>query len=730
MDLSLLNAEQAQAVLHKEGPLLVLAAAGTGKTRVITYRIARLIEEGVPPQKILAVTFTNKAAEEMRQRVESLTPGRGSSVWIHTFHGFCAKLLRQHYEMAKVSRYFTIYDQSDQKRLIANAMKECGFEREATKASMYASIISRAKDDLLDAGSYAIYAATSIDPSRKIAAQIYSVYQKKIESAGGVDFGDLLLKVCSLLKEHPSIREYYQDYFLHILVDEYQDTNHAQYIITKTLAAKHKNLCVVGDDDQSVYSWRGADIRNILEFERDFKETGVVTLEQNYRSTKPILEAAGRVINHNGRRKSKTLWTERQGGTAVRVQELIDEREEASWVVRKIDEEKKSGHPLSSFAIFYRTNAQSRSFEEALRRAGVPYRLIGAMRFYQRQEIKDALAYARILLNPRDEISLLRVVNVPPRGIGKTSLERLQAYANAKGLNASESFRDSDKVENLTPSCRKSLSDLNHFFDKLRVDLPNLSAWQAMARILDESRYLSWLEEESEIDIEAASRLANVQELLSSVKEYEERRQARGSPLSLGEYLEEISLQTDRETPDAVTDSVTLMTIHLAKGLEYPTVFLTGLEEGLFPIGSGNSSKEELEEERRLCYVGMTRAKEMLYLTHASTRRVFGQTYSNIPSRFIMEAQLNGDISSEEGRNHAAPQRSGISSSASVIAPIGHAQRLGANLRIGACVRHPLFGVGEVLEKSGSGETAKALVRFKNGRVTKLVLRYAPLEII
>ncbi len=719
MDLSLLNSEQAKAVLHKEGPLLVLAAAGTGKTRVITYRIARLIEEGVPPGKILAVTFTNKAAEEMRQRIESLAPGRASAVWVHTFHGFCAKLLRQHYEAAKVSRYFTIYDQSDQKRLISDAMKECGFEREAAKASMYASIISRAKDDLLDAGSYAIYASTSIDPSRKIAAQIYSVYQKKIESAGGVDFGDLLLKVCSLLKEHPSIREYYQDYFLHVLVDEYQDTNHAQYIITKTLAAKHKNLCVVGDDDQSVYSWRGADIRNILEFERDFKETGVVTLEQNYRSTKPILEAAGRIINNNGRRKSKTLWTQRQGGAAVRVQELIDEREEASWVVQKIEEGKKSGHPLSSFAIFYRTNAQSRSFEEALRRAGVPYRLIGAMRFYQRQEIKDALAYARILLNPRDEISLLRVVNVPPRGIGKTSLERLKAFANARGLNASESFRDADKIDNLTPSCRKSLAELNHFFDKLRADLPNLSAWQAMARILDESRYLSWLEEESETDIEAASRLANVQELLSSVKEYEERRQARGSPLSLGEYLEEISLQTDRETTDTAADSITLMTIHLAKGLEYPIVFLTGLEEGLFPIGSGNSSKEELEEERRLCYVGMTRAKEMLYLTHTSARRVFGQTYSNIPSRFVMEAQLSGELSTERTRDYTATS-----------APVVPAQRLGTNLRIGARVRHPLFGVGEVLEKSGSGETAKALVRFENGRSTKLVLRYTPLEII
>ena len=723
MNLNLLNPEQARAVLHKEGPLLVLAAAGTGKTRVITYRIARLIEEGVPPATILAVTFTNKAAEEMRQRIESLAPGKGSAVWVFTFHGFCAKLLRQHYELAKLSRHFTIYEQSDQKRLITEAMKELGFDKETAKASMYAGIISRAKDDLLDADSYAIYAETTIDASRKTAAKIYKLYQQKLENTGGVDFGDLLLKVCSLLKEHPSIREYYQDYFRHILVDEYQDTNHAQYIITKTLATKHKNLCVVGDDDQSVYSWRGADIRNILEFERDFKDTGVVTLEQNYRSTKPILEAAGRVIRNNGKRKAKTLWTQKEGGNAIHVQELMDEREEASWTVRKIEEEKRGGRSLSDFAIFYRTNAQSRSFEEALRRAGINYRLIGAMRFYQRQEIKDALAYARVILNPKDEVSLMRIVHAPPRGIGKTSLERIKAYANLNNLGALDSFKAAPDIDNLTPSCRRSLTELSLFLEKIQADLPSLSAGTAMARILEESGYLSWLEKECETDLEAASRLANVQELLNSVKEYEERRQAAGSTLTLGEYLEEISLQTDRDEISGGTESVTLMTIHLAKGLEFPVVFLTGLEEGLFPIGSNNSSPEELEEERRLCYVGMTRAKEMLYLTHASTRRVFGQTYSNIPSRFIMEARVEGAYSNPQKRPQVAP------SHASPVSSVPH-QRMGAALRVGSRVRHPLFGTGEVLEKTGSGEAAKALIRFQNGRVAKLVLRYAPLEVI
>jgi DNA helicase-2/ATP-dependent DNA helicase PcrA len=345
------------------------------------------------------------------------------------------------------------------------------------------------------------------------------------------------------------------------------------------------------------------------------------------------------------------------------------------------------------------------------------------MRFYQRQEIKDALAYARVILNPQDEISLMRIVNTPPRGIGKTSLERIKAYAHLKNLNALDSFKAASDIENLTPSCRRSLTELSSFLEKMQADLPSLSAGAAMARILEESGYLSWLEKECETDLEAASRLANVQELLNSVKEYEERREAAGSPLSLGQYLEEISLQTDRDDTPGGEESVTLMTIHLAKGLEFPVVFLTGLEEGLFPIGSNNSSPEELEEERRLCYVGMTRAKEMLYLTHASTRRVFGQTYSNIPSRFIMEARLEGEFLSPQKRLPPQP----LSAPHSPNVP---SQRMGASLRIGSRVRHPLFGTGEVLEKSGSGETAKALIRFQNGRIAKLVLRYAPLEVI
>ncbi|MFA6002498.1 MAG: UvrD-helicase domain-containing protein, partial [Elusimicrobiota bacterium] len=425
LDLSYLNAQQKDGVLHPSGPLLVLAGAGTGKTRVITYRIAHLLGRGVPPERILAVTFTNKAAEEMRRRIEELAPGKGGLVWVHTFHAFASRLIRRHHELLKLPKHFTIYDQSDQKRTVVEAMKAVGLEDQSSKAAMYVSIISRAKDDLLDAQSYSIHAMTAPEPARKTASDIYLAYQRKLDAAGALDFGDLLLKTCELIRNHEEVRTLYQEMFQHMLVDEYQDTNHAQYVLTKTLAAKHRNICVVGDDDQSVYSWRGANIRNILEFETDFPDAKVVTLEQNYRSTSRILDAAGQVIRNNRSRKTKNLWTTKPAGEAIVVKELPSEMEEAGWVTRRIEALLGAGRSLREIAIFYRTNAQSRSFEEALRRAGLPYVIVGAVRFYERKEIKDALSYARLVLNPADGASLHRIINVPPRGIGKTSLERI-----------------------------------------------------------------------------------------------------------------------------------------------------------------------------------------------------------------------------------------------------------------------------------------------------------------
>ena len=734
VDLEKLNPEQRAGATQLDGPLLVLAGAGTGKTRVITYRIARLIETGADPQRILAVTFTNKAAGEMRRRVEELAPGRGALVWVHTFHAFAVRMLREHHEALGLPRHFTIYDQSDQKKLVGESLKELGLEDQRAKAGLYVSLISRAKDDLLDAGSYEIHAMTSIDQSRQIAAKVYRIYQRKLDQAGALDFGDLLMKVCMLLRDNAEVREKWQKRFTHLLVDEYQDTNHAQYILTKTLAAKHRNVCVVGDDDQSIYSWRGANVRNILEFERDFPNAKVVTLERNYRSTARILEAAGEVIHHNKQRKPKKLWTEAEQGDEIVVQELPNEAEEASWVVRRLQNEVENGRSLKEVAIFYRTNAQSRSFEEALRRARVAYKIVGAMRFYERKEIKDALAYARVVSNRGDSVSLSRIVNCPPRGLGQKSLETIEAYAAQHGLTLWDAFWAHSQIEGLTPRAHTAIEDIVKLFEKLRTVTDGIPAGGALALILELTGYWAWIEGEVDTDPEAAGRLANLQELLNATKEYDEREKQQERRSTLPQFLEDITLQTDLDAYDENAAAVTLMTIHLAKGLEYPVVFLTGLEEGLFPIGGGNATPDDLEEERRLCYVGITRARERLFMTYAATRRLFGQVYANLPSRFILEAKLFGSAQREsrprfhvtapvasQGSPSSAPNPSGLSAAPALRASV-------KGFKNGQRVRHPSFGLGVVADVSGAGETMKVTVRFDDGRVAKLLTRYAPLE--
>ena len=733
VDLEKLNPEQKAGATHLDGPLLVLAGAGTGKTRVITYRVARLLETGVPPGKILAVTFTNKAAAEMRKRIEELAPGKGALVWVYTFHAFGARFLREHHAALGLPRHFTIYDQSDQKKLVTESMKELGLEDQKSKAGLYVSLISRAKDDLLDAGSYEIHAMTSIDQSRQIAAKIYKVYQRKLEQAGALDFGDLLMRTCQLLRDNAEIRNKWQDMFTHMLVDEYQDTNHTQYILTKTLAAKHKNVCVVGDDDQSIYSWRGANIRNILEFERDFPNTKVVTLEQNYRSTARILEAAGLVIHHNKTRKEKKLWTEAPAGDEIRVQELPNEAEEAGWAVRRIQEELDGGRSLKEVAVFYRTNAQSRSFEEAMRRARMPYKIVGAVRFYERKEIKDALAYARVMVNAADSVSLSRIVNCPPRGLGAKSLELVEGYAAQHGLTLNDAFWAHAQIDGLSAKAHSAIEEMTKTFTRLREVVPTMPAGGALAVILESTGYAAWIEGETDTDPEAAGRVANLAELLNAVKEYDEREKFEGRTSELGRYLEDITLQTDLDKYDESAPAVTLMTVHLAKGLEYPVVFLTGLEEGLFPIGGGNATPDDLEEERRLCYVGITRARERLYLTYAATRRLFGQVYASLPSRFILEAKLFGSAQRESrpGDARFAPTPSaqtpvfgaapGLASAPAVRAAV-------KGFKTGQRVKHPTFGRGLVTDVSGAGETMKVTVRFDDGRVAKLLTRYAPLE--
>jgi DNA helicase-2/ATP-dependent DNA helicase PcrA len=726
IDLESLNPQQREAVLYRGGPLLVLAGAGTGKTRVIVHRVAALIADGVAPERILAVTFTNKAAEEMRRRIDALVPGKAARIWVHTFHAFAARLLRRHAAEIGLTPHFTILDQDDQKRVVGHVLKDMGLEEEKAKAGLFVSVISRAKDDLLDAKSYAIYAMAQHDPFRETVAKVYEAYQRRVDAAGGLDFGDLLLKTAELLRQKEGVRDFYQKHFEHILIDEYQDTNHAQYLITRALAAQHRNLCVVGDPDQSIYAFRGADIRNILEFESDFQDTKVVRLEENYRSTPEILGAASAVIRNNKQRQEKTLWTKSPAGEPVEVRELADEREEARWIVGRIIRLLEDGFSLREIAVFYRTNAQSRQFEDALRVAQLPYRVVGSVRFYERKEIKDVLAYARAAANPADTVSLLRILNVPARGIGKTAEEALLARSRETPLL--QVLSSDSLLAGLPQTAAKGAKTLAAALERMGADIRSLPPGQGLESVFKHSGYWEWLETLSETDRDAAGRLGNLQELLNAVKEYEEGREGA----TLEGFLQDVALQGTADTYDEDAQSVTLMTAHLAKGLEFPAVFVTGLEEGLFPISAGNSSETDLEEERRLCHVAMTRAKKRLVLTHASTRRLFGRAYANLPSRFILEAKVGGaprlqaDPVSGEAQ-HACPTSSAGTRSGAAPAAQQPPTPMLLRIKKGMRVRHPMFGAGRIVERSGAGESTKVTVVFDNGSTRKLLLRYAPL---
>ncbi len=711
-----LNPMQKEAVDYAGGPLLIVAGAGTGKTKTLTSRIAKLISSGVPASRILALTFTNKAAAEMRQRIEAIVPGHGHSVWMHTFHAFGVKILRRHAALSGLKPDFLIYDEDDQKKMVQMALAEMGRETEKNKAGLFINIISRAKDDLLDAQSYAIHAQTAGDEHRIFASRVYLRYQAMLAQAGAVDFGDLLLKTVELLRGKTDLKEYYQEYFRHVLVDEYQDTNHSQYVLTKTLAAKHRNVCVVGDPDQSIYAWRGADIRNILEFERDFGDAKVITLEQNYRSTANILNAADNVIKRNNNRKPKNLWTVKQRGEPVKVQEMPTEMDEARWTARVMQElVREEGRSFKDIAVFYRTNAQSRLFEEMMRRYQIPYRLIGNVRFYDRKEIKDALAYARLLVNFSDTVSLHRVLNVPGRGIGKTGQEKIMQYAAEKGVSFQDALFQERDIPGLTPACRRGIKEFLSVLDNLRQQIPSITASEAVERMLMQTGYWKSIEQETEKDPEAGARLGNLQELVNALKEFEERCARDGSAPGLTGYLEEIALVSGVDSYDSEQSAVTLMTVHLAKGLEFPVVFLTGLEEGLFPIGAGNTVEEEMEEERRLCYVGMTRAKEQLVMTYAATRKIFGKVYSNLASRFILESKVVAETAPRPGEE-----------SFQVVPPPSYSRERGMSK--GQKVRHSSYGTGRIISRSGSGESAKVTIVFDRGGMQTFMLRYAPLE--
>jgi len=711
-----LNPKQMEAVLYLDSPLLILAGAGTGKTKTLISKIALLINSGIPASRILAITFTNKAAGEMRDRIARLATN-SAGIWMYTFHSLGARMLRRHYKLAGLKRDFVIYDEDDQKKLINMVISELGLDKEKNKASLYVSIISRAKDDLLDAESYLLNARVQGDPNRIRAAQIYFAYQKKLAESNAVDFGDLIVKTVELLRNNQELREYYEEYFRYLLVDEYQDTNRAQYVLVKTLSNKHKNLCVVGDPDQSIYAWRGADIRNILEFEKDFKDSKTIILEQNYRSTSGILDAANKLIKHNKSRKEKNLWTENAKGEKIEVLEYLNELDEAGGILTKTKELGSKGFTYNDIAVFYRTNAQSRNFEEAFRRARIPYRLIGSVRFYERREIKDAIAYLKILANPFDTVSLARVINVPHRGIGEKAQEKILEYSRLRGVPFYDALLTADQIPDLSPGVRKSLRDFLNLFEDIKSDMFTTEPHQLLEKALVKSGYWQMIEENSEKDPQdTMNRLGNLQELVNAMKQFEESAKRRGLEPTLSRYLEEVMLQSEVDKLNSDTEAVTLMTIHLAKGLEFPAVFLTGLEEGLFPINAANSDADDMEEERRLMYVGMTRAKKKLFISWANTRRVFGKTYPNLMSRFILETKLV-----DYSVNKTEEEETKIIEAYSMNKP---------KLTLNRKVAHPVYGTGRVVHLTGTGEFTKVTVVFDSGVRQTFMLKYAPLEII
>lgn len=657
IDLDTLNGPQREAVLCTEGPLLVLAGAGSGKTRVLTHRIAHLVEDlNVAPWQIMAITFTNKAAAEMRERLQSLIGGGARGMWVSTFHSMCVRILRTDCERVGFAKGFTIYDDSDSKRLVEQIMDELNIDKKRYPIPALRNRISQAKNDLQVAE---VFAEKTSDQVGQVAARVYMRLQERLRQLNAFDFDDLLLYTWLLLKNHPDVLAAYQNRFRYLMVDEYQDTNHAQYVLTQLLAAAHKNIMVVGDDDQSIYSWRGADLRNILDFEKDYPEARVVKLEENYRSMGNILAAANAVIANNLTRKPKKLFTSKPAGDKISVYSATDERDEGRWIASEIEHQHGEGMSYNQIAVFYRTNAQSRMLEDMLMRAGVPYRLIGGTRFFDRAEIRDVMAYLNLVVNPANDVAAHRVINVPKRGIGKTTVEHIDYVARETGitfLQAAELCIADDQIRSATRKAIAEFVALIHEAQGYAGDLRKV-----VEAIVDKAGLIRVLEAENSDD--AAGRIENIQELFGVVDEYaqthddadalfepptaEDAPEADDEPPvrtfqanSLPDFVEWVTLRTDMDTVAEDGEAITMMTIHAAKGLEFDCVFVAGMEESLFPHGNSSQDSQGLEEERRLAYVAITRARKKLYLTNAFTRQIFGQSSANPPSRFIGEIPL------------------------------------------------------------------------------------------
>jgi len=764
-----LNPMQKQAVEHMEGPLLILAGAGSGKTKVLTCRIANLLAHGVQPYRILAITFTNKAATEMKQRAERMIGAAAKDVWISTFHSFCARFLRREIEATELyKKNFVIYDTSDSQAVIKDALKQLELDEKQYTPGSLLNAISNAKNQLQGPRTYRKLADGFFQEK---VADVYDIYQKKLRDNNALDFDDLLMVSVALLEEHEDIREKYQRRFQYILVDEYQDTNGAQYQLTKILAAGHKNLCVVGDADQSIYGWRGADIRNIMDFENDYPEATTIKLEQNYRSTKTILAAANAVIEHNTDRKKKELWTENPEGEKITTYQAVDERDEAQFIATTMMKQKTIFNvAYGDMAVLYRTNAQSRILEEGLMAARIPYTMVGGLKFYDRKEIKDVIAYLRVLFNPLDSVSLLRIINVPKRGLGQTTVTKLMEYAAAEDLTLFDVISNPEllaMIPGLTARVKRPLELFTEFLFNTMAIAGNLSMDDLIERVLEESGYKKELEDDKKP--EAKDRLENLKEFVGMAKEF---MKSEEQP-TLENFLAHISLVSDIDGADLEDDRVTLMTLHAAKGLEFPIVFLAGMEEGVFPHSRTLMDLRQLEEERRTCYVGITRAERKLYLTYARTRMLYGHTNANPPSRFLKEipeeyleqlvprrnaygfANANAyGASQRQGSMAFRPNATGAYGGAAggtrfpgrpqsaLEAMQSLAQKnvkekpaagvirpdMSVAWRVGDKARHGKWGVGTVVSVKGEGEEVQLQIAFPGQGVKGLMQKYAPIE--
>ena len=650
MDLQSLNKQQREAALHTEGPLLILAGAGSGKTATMTQRIAYLIDQGISPYQILAVTFTNKAAGEMRQRVEKLV-GSCPGMWIMTFHSMSLRILRENYEAAGYEKNFVVYDTVDQKALLKNIIKELNADTKIYPIQYVSAIISKEKE--ADRGPDEYIEREGETLKSKMIYKIYREYQRQLRKNNAMDFDDLLRNAYHVLRDNSEILEGYQRRFSYIMVDEYQDTNHIQYQIVKLMAQAHQNLCVVGDDDQCIYEWRGADIRNILDFEKDFPQAKVIKLEQNYRSSGNILAAAHSFIRNNRGRKSKRLWTEQEAGHKIVYARLSNDKEEASYIAREIQLLEGPSRGYDDFAILYRTNAQSRLFEDALRQARIPYQILSGFSFYERKETKDMISYMRLVANPRDEMAFIRVINEPKRGIGEKTVEKLRALAGVRGQSLLDVISDDEVVEGLPAKARDSVKQMAEIINLCRDEQSNLTISDIYDNLLIRTGYMKSLEEQNTQEAEA--RIENLLDFKSFIFDFESEKKASGEEATLQEFLEKVATDGDADKYESESGKVTLMTLHSAKGLEFPVVFMPGMEDGLFPSHRSMDSMDKMEEERRLCYVGMTRAKERLFLTGAEYRVLYGNGSFTRESEFMRE--LEPSILDSDGDMIYTPKR-------------------------------------------------------------------------